>query len=83
VTARSGETSSFSAEFIEPRSPAIERIIPNAGECDETPPYVCGSRSDAITTLANPCDIDSTGRREWGVRMRGSYHRPPGRQGRP
>ena len=83
VTARSGETSSIPAEFIEPRSPAIERIIPNAGECDETPPYVCGSRSDAITTLANPCDIDSTGRREWGVRMRGSYHRPLGRQGRP
>jgi hypothetical protein len=36
-----------------------------------------------ITTLANPCDIGSTGRREWGVRMHGSCHRPPGRQGRP
>ena len=143
ATAWSGETSSIPAQFIEPRSPAIERIIPNAGESDETPPCVCGSRSDAIpgaprspghgtlhapaalrtvgaelrkrtvsagngradvqsghllvTTIrrevrqtpnwitmpANPCDIDSTGRREWGVRMRGSYHRPPGRQGRP
>jgi hypothetical protein len=36
-----------------------------------------------ITTLADPCDIGTTGRREWGVRMRESCHRPPGRQGRP
>ena len=143
VTARSGETSSIPAEFIEPRSPAIERIIPNAGESDETPPYVCASRGDAIsgaprspghgtlhapvalrtvgaelrkrtvsadngradvqsghllvttirrevrqttnwiTKLANPCDIDSTGRREWGGRMRGSCHRQLRRQEQP